>query len=207
MIEPLICSASPRDIPDFTAAIKKIPVDKLFAKYHTEREAYRVLREMFLDTKKYTHMIICPDDLIVQVKDYEILLNDVKEFDYPVIGGIFNINYQNMDTYVAAKKLSPFRLFTNEELFADGPIKQVAFDGFAFTFVRRDVVKDIEFHSKEYSSTAFDVAFATECQKYDIPIHVDTRAKMLHLANRKGDGTHENMGFGKKPTLIFEQYN
>jgi hypothetical protein len=207
MIRPLLCSASPRDIHDFQEAIAKIPCDKLFAKYHTEREAYRVLRKMFLGAKQYTHMILCPDDLIVTPKDYEILLKDVEEFDYPIIAGTCNLVYGE-SRYITGKTVSPkLELYTPEELFSGEPIKLCEFDGFAFSFIRRDIVKQIEFHSKRYMSTAFDNAFALDCHERGIPMRVDTRAKMLHLANRLGNGAHENMGFGKKPTLIFERYN
>ena len=207
MVKCLIGIPSIRDIPDFKEAIDKIPCDKLWIKYHREREAYRVMRKMFLGTKSYDYLIICPDDLIVTPKDYEILYNDVKEFDFPVIGGIFNISYDNRDSYAAARELVPYIPLTPQELFTGDPIKFVASDQFAFTFVRRDVVKMIEFHSKRYSSTAFDQAFALECDDHVIPKRIDVRANMLHLANRKGNGQFEYSGLGvKRPTMIFQPF-
>jgi hypothetical protein len=212
MIRPLIGIPSPRDIPDFADATSKLPADKLWIKYHGEREAYRVMRKMFLGAKKYTHLAILPDDLIATPHDYEILMKDIEEFDYPLIAGTCNLLY-NDPRYITCKKLplsymnSAMFLIPPEELFTGEPIKQVEFDGFAFTFIRRDIVKQIEFHSKLYSSTAFDNAFAEECKIRGIPMRVDVRAKMLHLANRLGNGSHENMGFGLKSTLKFEPYS
>lgn len=208
----LIAIPSPRDLPDFIEATAKIPCDKLWIKYHKEREAYRVMRKLFLSAKSYSHLVILPDDLIVTPKDYEILLNDIKEFNFPLIAGTCNLLY-NDPRYITCKKLplsymnSAMFLYPPEELFAGEPIKQVEFDGFAFTFIRRDIVKQIEFHSKRYSSTAFDNAFAQECLERGIPMRVDVRAKMLHLANRLGNGSHECWGNGKKPTLKFEPYS
>jgi len=210
-VNPLICSASPRDIPEFLEAAAKLPADKLFAKYHTEREAYRLLRKYFLGAKQYTHMVLLSDDLIVTPKEYEMLLNDVKEFDYPVIAGTCNIQYDTPNDYVTGKTIRYGRfvdLYKKEELFKGDPIKFCEFDGFALTFIRRDIVKKIEFHSKMYTSTAFDYAFAQECLDRGIPQRVDTRVKMLHLACRKGAAKQENWGVGiKPPTMIFERYN
>ena len=166
---------------------------------------------MFLSAKKYTHMVIAPDDLIVTTKDFDILMNDVKEFDYPTIAGTCNLQYGDPRPITGRQLVNPWLmpvvLYSMEELEYGDPIKKVGFDGFAFTFIRRDVVKQIEFHSRRYMSSAFDNAFAQECHEHDIPLRVDCRAKMLHLANRLGTGGHENWGNGKKPYLKFERYS
>jgi hypothetical protein len=148
-------------------------------------------------------MIICPDDMIPTVSDYELLLKDIEDFDFPVIAGITTINYQSKE-YVAAIELDPHQRFTNEELLNGKPIKQVEYDGFAFSFIQRDIVKKIEFHGDE-DGGRLDYAFAKECYDHYIPMFVDTRARMIHLANRIG--THENMGLGiKEPMIRFQQY-
>jgi len=211
MVRPLIAIPSPRDIPDFAEATAKLPCDKLWIKYHNEREAYRVMRKLFLGAKVYDYLCILPDDLIATPHDYEILVKDIEQFNFPLIAGTCNLLYGDK-RYITCKKLplsymnSAMFLMPPEELFAGDSIKQVEFDGFAFTFIRRDIVKQIEFHSKRYSSTAFDSAFAQECLERGIPIRVDVRAKMLHLANRLGNGSHECWGHGKKPELRFEPF-
>ena len=211
MVRPLIAIPSPREIPDFIEATAKIPCDKLWIKWHKEREAYRVMRKLFLSAK-YDYLCILPDDLIATPNDYETLLKDVEEFDYPVLAGTCNLRY-NDDRYITAKQvvnpwMMPAALYTKEELFSGERIKRVAFDGFAFTFIRKDVVKKIEFHSTRYMTTAFDNAFALECQNRGIPIHVDTSVRMLHLGARLGLGIQENWGVGiKKPTVVFEEYS
>lgn len=197
---PLICSPSPRDIPNFTDAISKIPCDRFFAKYYPEPEAYKILRDFFLASTEYTHMILTPDDLIVTPKDYEILSKDIEEFDYPVLAGVCNMSYGSKD-YLTASVLNPHRRFTPDELFNGDTIKQVEFDGFAFSFIRRDVVEKIEFNGE----SRFDYDFALQCRDLGVPMHVDVRANMIHLANRIG--THENMGVGtKEPFIRYQQY-
>jgi hypothetical protein len=196
----LIGIPSPRDIDDFTNSINKLPTDKFWAKYYNEKDAYQIIRDFFLASPEYDYLCICPDDLIVTPRDYEILTKDIEEFDFPVLAGICNMTYDSKE-YLTASVLDPHRRFTHEELFSGEPIKQVEFDGFAFSFIRRDVAEEIEFKGE----SRFDYQFALECNNLKIPMHVDVRANMTHLANRIG--THENMQLGKKEPLIrFQQY-
>lgn len=196
-MKPLICVPSPRQIPEFQEAINKIDCPKLFAKYYPEPKAYEILREMFLDATDYTHMVIIPDDLIVSTHDFGTLGFDLMEFDFPVLAGTCRLSYTSQD-WITAKKLDPHERFTSTELFTGIPIKKVEFDGLACSFIRRDVVEQIEFTAQ----SRFDFEFAKKCLDLDIPMHVDSRVVLTHLANRVG--TFENWGVGvEAPTIVY----
>lgn len=195
-VRPLICVPSPRDIPDFKEAIDKIECPKLFAKYYEEPKAYEILRDMFLSTD-YTHMAIVPDDLIVSREDFGTLCFDLTEFDFPVLAGTCRLDYKS-DVWITGKKLDQHERFTTADLFSGVPIKKVEFDGLACSLIRRDVVEQIEFTGQ----SRFDFEFAKKCMELDIPMHVDTRVVMTHLANRIG--TYENWGVGiNGPYIVY----
>jgi GT2 family glycosyltransferase len=189
MVLPLIVSASPRDIPIVAEELAKIPCDKFLAKYHSELAAYRILKQFFLDHSEYTHMVLCPDDLIVTKRDFIIILTDVIEHNYPVIGGICNMSEQEPNIYAASygplpksKGESTILPWLDEAEISHtiDPIRRVKFDGFACTFIRRDVVEKIDF-APFVLKCCFDLQFSVDLEKRGIPQYVDVRAKMLHL--------------------------
>ena len=86
----LIAIPSPRDLPQFAEAVNKIPADKLFCKYMHEQQAYDTIRENFLTSanEQYTHLAILPDDLIVTPYHWQQLVEDLHEYDFPVLCGV-----------------------------------------------------------------------------------------------------------------------
>jgi hypothetical protein len=202
-IKPLICSPSPRDIPEVRAAWDTIHCDRYLAKYFDEKQAYEILRDYFLDNKEYTHMVICPDDLVVTKEVFDTLMKNVTMFDFPVLAGICNLDWQQMDTYSCCQQVSGFQFFKDKDL--HGEIIRVGHEAFACSWIRRDVIEQIELNGVN-EGHHFDWAFSLECAKRMVPIHVDTSAKMLHLKNRLSNGTLENSGVGiKQPMTVFEK--
>lgn len=213
-VKPLICSASPRDMPDVKAEMDKIKCDKLFAKYYEEFDAYKNLRDYFLKHDEYTHMVLCPDDLMVTSEVFNVLKEAIEKFNLRVLSGICNYDYQNQDKYNCWQSLQKgYGLITNymtqEEMDrAPGGIIQVQFEGFACTWIRRDVVEEIEFRGvmwEDKSLHSFDWQFAVDCATRGIPLYVHKKAKMLHLACRYGPKMMENWGVGiHPPKMVFE---
>ena len=169
---PLLCSPSPRDIPEVYEAHRKLPYDKLYAKYFIEREAYWHLRNFFLMHEEYSHMIICPDDLVIQPEDFELLKADILQDDYPILSGLCNVDLDIYRGFLSATQNLPHPkrpLIARDEpdykkrwgwrwyaWFSKDTIKQeqerqgreiiqVMHSGFAMQALRRDVVKAIEF--------------------------------------------------------------
>jgi hypothetical protein len=211
-IRPLICSPSPRDIPEVRVAWDTLPCDKFLVKYQDEKTAYKLLRDFFLEHNEYTHMVICPDDLIVTKEVFKILSDDQTVFNYPVLAGICNLSWQQMDTYSCCRKVSGFQFLTEKELTemrvrSNDPqlILHMGHEAFACSWMRRDVVEKIPLEGMN-EGHHFDWAFSIACRKYGVMIHVDTSARMLHLKNRLGNGLLENSGVGiKAPTTIYEK--
>ena len=85
MNRPLIFIPSPRNVPLFREATAHIEAEKLWVKYHAEEDAYKVARDYFLDNKRFTHLVILPDDLIITPIDFKLLKDD--SYDYDVISG------------------------------------------------------------------------------------------------------------------------
>src|SRR4249920_4150187 len=83
----LIVNPSPRKIKWFESKLKI-----LNTKYDIFREkdnldevnAYKECRDFFLEHTEYTHMAILPDDLLVDVKHVDRLVEDLEQFDYDV---------------------------------------------------------------------------------------------------------------------------
>lgn len=198
-IKPLMCIASPRDYPEVKPHRDIIPCDKLWAKYYSEPEAYKILTDYFLTHKEYTHMVIAPDDLIVRKRDFDGLLNDLLNTDYPVLSGICNRNWQEINRYSTYWKCDTSVPLTDDDILSGVPIKRVEFEGFTCPFIRRDVVKSIQFNGH-------DSELSIECYKNNIPIHIDTRVFMVHLMNRLGRGEMEYWGMGKPSKTMFEPY-
>jgi hypothetical protein len=172
-LEPLIVSPSPRDIPSVIEALGKVNfIDKLLVKYYRpEYRAYELIQDFFLKNEQYTHLIIWPDDLLVSVANVTQLLLDLNQHDYPVIGGICQIDndwyYDKM--IVSLRPLYPkrddrFRYFEKFEdyykydqeinqftellpYYKDKPILRTFWQGFPFMAIKRSVLQDIEFRN------------------------------------------------------------
>jgi len=105
--KPLLCSPSPRNIPEVLEAHRRLPYDKLYAKYFIEGDAYWHLRNFFLKSKEYTHMILIPDDLVVLPQDMEQLWYDLQEYDYPILSGMCNVDLDTMRDYFSITENLP----------------------------------------------------------------------------------------------------
>lgn len=197
VVNALICSPSPRDIPAFREGQNTIPCDKLLVKYHHAKRAYKIMRSYFLDHKEYTHMILHPDDLIVNQSHYNTLKQNVEEYDYQVISGVCNISVKNnkrlaIDITNLPKTNRRVRKydFASTNVNLTGIIK-VVWAGFPFMWIRRDVIEKIELvddsqwnQQDPNKGWSFDVVFCYYCDVLDIPIYANLDVKMEHLKDK-----------------------
>ena len=208
----LIASPSPRDIPEVQEALNKIREDKLLVKYYPEKEAYSIIKRWFLGHKEYDYLCICPDDLVVTNKVFQQLKNKVEETKLPVLAGICNLSWNELDRCSFCMNVSGFNFVDNETLpliehMAKDGVLQVGHEGFACSFISRDVMQKVSFEGvNEDKSAHFDWSFSLECTRFNIPIHVYLDAKMIHLRDRLGKGVYENWGRGIKPPAIRMHY-
>jgi len=209
-VRPMLGIPSPRDIPDFTTLMRYFcEAPRLWAKYYTELYAYQHIRNFFLKETDYTHLVIVPDDLIITPGAFRLLKKDLEEEkqDYPVLAAVCNAKYG--DDRVTCRDTIGGAFITNEQLDdiridqGGHPIIRVRHEGFAMPFIRRDVVEKIPFGVMY--TTAVDHYFSICCYKKKIPIHVDTRARVMHLCEQPPDGNFQYFFVGKKkPYLLYE---
>ncbi len=206
-INPLLVSPSPRDIREVYEALKETGYDRLYAKYYPEKTAYNLLRDYFLDHEEYTHLVICPDDLIIKTNDIAHLVHILEKHDFPVLSGVCNVdNGANKDLLnitfnlphprrmVPERKQVGWRHYhwVHKDQKFQTELLPFLFSGFAAMFIRRDVVKRYKFTADATQNStpsliteAIDVMFANVCAIEGIPQMVDTAVRMEHLKGKE----------------------
>ena len=195
----LLGMPSPRNIQIVNDNWEKIDEDQIIVKHYKEWSAYQQIRNYFLEHKEYTHLAICPDDLIITQNDIDILKWDILYHDYPVICGISNVNMNEFDRVVVIinsiptleKSTRTFNFDHYDDLKEN--ITQVLHAGFPLQIIRRDIVRKIDFDSDSKlnggdpdSIGNLDLIFSHKCKELSIPIYCDRRAKMIHLRGNEG---------------------
>lgn len=203
-VNPLICIPSPRNIGVVKEAFDEIKgYDKLwFKENYNELQVYEVMRNYFLEHKEYTHFVIMPDDLLVDVETIDRLISDLKKRDYPVLSGVCNFNCDKFETYdidviidwnhQSGREYLMMNEIPNREYYGKSGqhkgIKRVAFSGFPLTFIRRDVLEKVPFASV---GKGIDSEFSVALLRAKIEQYVDFDARNLHL---KGIENCEDIG-------------
>ena len=211
----LIFIPAPRLIPEVVNAIKELPDDKLWMKYFQQTEAYTRARDFFL-SRNYTHLCILPDDLIVTPKDYDNLITDLMQRDFPVVSGACNVDtgdYKDCLNVSIDDLINPnsppadhFKKWVNLRYdymgyLKSAPLQRVMYSGFPLMFIRRDVVEKIPF--RDYKGCCIDATFCADCAMLEVAIWVDFRVIMKHL---KIDNVNVDNSFGTGIKLAQEVF-
>jgi len=199
----LLCSPSPRDIRAVYDALKACPYDRLYAKYFPETTAYNKMRDWFLSHKEYTHLVICPDDLIVEKSNIKQLVNVLLDNDYDQLAGVCNVDLAENSKFlnVTTNLPHPTRTVPERDIigwrfydwipktkkFKD-KIISVPFSGFAAQAISRRVVEKLKFQDDhlfngqpDMQTGAIDAMWANQCAQFKIKQWVDTTNRMKHL--------------------------
>lgn len=205
-MEFLIFIPSPRDIPEIQQALDKIDfIDKFYVKYTKEYPAYQKAQEFFLENDHYSHILICPDDLLIEKEHIIQLIADTMQYNYPVIGGLCQVDNDDFKDDMAFS-LTPFKprisdrfryfekfdkYFFHDKLrseYQDNPILRTMWQGFPLTCIRKDVIQEIGFRDDaEFkglprgSGCCIDDGFCYDCIQNEIPMYTDLRIRMNHL--------------------------
>ena len=202
-VNPLLCSPSPRDLKNVYDSLKKTGYPRLYAKYYPEKTAYNLMRKYFLEHTEYTHMVICPDDLLIDKEHINNLIKVLEIKNYPILSGVCNVdlndnkdklditeNLPHPQRTVPIRKLVGWRFYSwipRNTRFIN-PVIRVPFSGFAAQFISRETLQKYSFiDDAKYNGTpdlitgAIDVMFANVCALMNVPIMVDTRVRMKHL--------------------------
>lgn len=180
---------SVRNIPAVWAHYEKYKYDIHVVKFKPEIQAYTEGRNYFL-SHDYTHWIICPDDLEVPPEKLEVLIDDIKKYNYQTVAGFCNLDETNPDTYAiqptgcdytARSPQVTFGAWYTKKTLPSGKIIQVGFSGFAAQVISRELVEKIDYMNEQSGVTGnLDWEFAKLCDKLQIPLYVDVGVQLYH---------------------------
>jgi hypothetical protein len=211
-LRPLLIIPSPRDIPIVKEHIDQLRIDKLWLKYYPELEAYKLGREYFLDND-YTHLILCPDDLIVKRYDLARLIYDINRFNFACVSGLCNVDSKDPKTIYNITELENlpdanpgkrrYIWITEAIIKARHSIEpfRVGYAGFPLMAISKHVANKIPFRND--GGCCIDVMFCWDCAQNNIPIFVDPKINMLHL--KREDGLYEEYKVGQNKPFIYIQ--
>lgn len=214
-IKPLMLIKSVRRIPQVLEAFERLNfIDKVYFRNYPPKEICDIENTWLKEhLKDYTHIIISSDDITPTPRQIKQLLEDVKEYDLPVVAGFCNVCEFNrkdeqgmMCGYCADNMPHPssnvtflpvsFRPLTREsysllsmQWTEQHPrIYRVWFQGMACAAIRRDVCEQIPFRSwtKGLGGLMEDLAFAEDCAEHGIPQFVDFRVSIRHFGTHHG---------------------
>jgi hypothetical protein len=158
------------------------------------------MREYFLDNA-YSHLILCPDDLLVTPADLAQLIHDIRS-GFRVVSGMCNVDSKGAKTSLnittpenlphANPRLRRYEwisLETMERRTDKEPFK-VGYAGFPLMAIDKDVLAKLPFRND--GLCCIDVMFCWDCFHSGIPIYVDPKINLVHL--KREDGTYEAYG-------------
>jgi hypothetical protein len=219
MINPLIFVPSVRNIPQVIEALNALPYDKFITRLMLEHDAYKTGRDFFLEHKEYTHIVICPDDLVINYDSFMELLRAVDDYKLTNLSGIANLDETNMNIF-SCKPLgtdptskSAGTYYTRQTLPSELFI-EVGFTGFACQFIERELVENLSFKGGcNVGRGCMDLQFTNELKEMGKPQIVYTDSFFEHLRllqikevtawkNKAHDKNEESTIFVKKGQKI-----
>jgi hypothetical protein len=217
-MKALICIPSPREIPEVKAVIDRLPDDKLWLKYYTpEILAYNIIYEQFMDSD-YTHIVLIPDDLVVSLRDYEILKEDMAKYPENVVCGYCNVDTTTFKecaniTFDRVRSLREGRSYNWVMLRDIEPRQDIVSVGFAgfpmfaipkVVFNRGIKFRNDSFNGQDWSGCCVDVMFCADVKDKGIDILCDLRLHENHL--KISDAAFTNFKAGiEQPYFYYEK--
>jgi hypothetical protein len=191
-LRPLIFIPKVRNIEKVVNSWDHLPYDKLVVENFKEEDAYHFAKYYFLLQEHYTHLVICPDDLVIDHDAFEALKRQVDEYDLSNLSGIANHTQGLPDDYCCQKIESVNYDYTDgsaaeyytsdnipSELFMAG------FTGFCCQWIDRELMSKITFNGTNDRGNSLDWQFARELYKLEIPLMVYPDSKFEHLSKEQ----------------------
>ena len=178
---------SVRNIPEVIKSWNGLSYDKYIVKMKLEDIAYKDGRDYFLEHKEYTHLVICPDDLVLYYDAFMNLVRDIEEYKFTNICGISNLDEDRPDLYcckpldisVETKNHNCDKEFADK---LDDKIIQVGFTGFSCQFLERKLVEKLSFGGGcNNGKGCMDFQMAYELNKLKVPMLVDFDSYFWHM--------------------------
>lgn len=202
-LNPLVAIPSPRDIPEFRQAADEClsGFDRVWFKYWPQStEPYKHIRDYFLKRTQYTHLIILPDDLVVNIIGVTRLLLSVyaEPTKYLVLMGNCQVQWgsllfaltHNLPSLKRQDRIYAWWTLNDVETVTTN-IVQVPHCGTPFAILAREVVEKVSFdNDKKWNNDTVgfseDVVLSHELHDLGIPLYVDTSVIFQHLKGKAG---------------------
>ena len=216
---PLIFVPSIRTIKKVWESIDKLPYDKFIVKNHLETTAYQLGHNFFLKHDEYTHIVICPDDLVIDTVNFDMLKSDIIKHGFNNLSGVCVVDEINVDDsnvmYACVPKGADWHEWfrkvktRNRHQLLPKTIFQAGFTGYACQFINRELAGKLSFTGAlDNKKTALDRQMAIEMNELNIPMMVQPNAIFRHMNRNQ---RKEMMKFvrgndGSGGTVRFEKY-
>lgn len=191
-IKPLFCMLSPRDIPQVLDSLKQCPYDKLWIKYHPSYYAYQYARQMFLEHKEYTHLVIWTDDVVYDDEFFTILMMSAK--DKAIVTGVGNVDTDGFSEFLTITHNLPtvnrdrrvYSWYHDSERYNTfrHSLIEVPHSGMIPAIIERNLVAALSFMGDQgygINSHAQDVMMSNELHNMNQKLYANTMCKFLHL--------------------------
>jgi len=205
----------------FSLAMNKIPHDKLWVKYvGYQHDPYGQWLQYFKENKEYTHIAICPDDIMLHAKGVRELWS--KAQNGHIVSAMVNVSkndfecpYRTSWTIACTKNLPSLKFPRNYDWYTMGELDKlrngsslvpVPHTGVAFMILTRSLVEKISFKGDRGSlndakPSAYDVGISHDLNDMGIKQYVDTDVFIAHF--RYGS---EIQNGKKEPHLIVDKW-
>jgi hypothetical protein len=178
-LKPLIFIPKVRDIPEVMDSYKKLEYDKLVIENHAEVEAYQMAKK-YCQLGDYTHLVLCPDDLVIDYNSFMLLKDDIEKHFITNIAGICNFSERG-STKLACRGYDGQWLYEDdlpEDIFSS------TFTGFACQWISADILDGLSFTGNCTGGRGcLDSVFAQEIINSGDTLWVDPKARFKHLSN------------------------
>ena len=207
----------------FTLAMAQIPHDKLWVKYvGYQHDPYGQWLKYFDEHPEYTHVAICPDDMMPHPKGVQRLWDTARK-EGIIVSACANVDKNTFDCpyrtswpIAATKNLPSLKFPRNYDWYTwhelketrngKGSLVQVRHSGVAFMILSREMVNKISFKGdKGYLNvnkpSAYDVGISHDLEELGEKQYLDTDVFFAHF--RYGSKIQN----GKKaPCLIIDKH-
>lgn len=213
IFNPLFFMPSPRNIPEVLESWKNIHHDKFIVKHKPQKEAYAEAKEVFLEHKEYTHLVICPDDLVLTEEEVESLLDDALIEEFRVVDGICNLDESDPDTWSIQPegcKLTgnkpdvhhgAWYMTDKKPKLPDEMWIKVGHSGCACRVINRETFEKLSFTGANNGEGWFDYQMSKELKELGIPIWINTHCKFWHMRNNQKPQTQNGFSYWSKENI------
>ena len=210
-MHPLIFIPKVRNIKKVVSSWDHLPYDILVVENIREVEAYHFARNYFLLRKEYTHLVICPDDLIIDHDAFESLKRNVEEYGLSNLSGIANRQQDFPDEYCTQDITKVDYNYVNgastpyynkedipSEIFSAG------FTGFCCQWISRELMSKVTFNGSSSHNNCLDWQFAREVYALNIPLLVSPTSLFRHLSlEQRQDLRQWKLGNQTRESLVY----